>query len=87
MAFATLERKERERDIALIGYRNELQHEQHKSISTISLRISAARDFPIRKSMLSCARRSSLAIRRGTMPLFRLQTGIRLKKMRSFIVL
>src|SRR6266700_6517745 len=27
--------------IALIGYRNELQHEQHKSTSTINLRISA----------------------------------------------
>ena len=29
--------------IALIGYRNELQHEQHKSISTINLRLSALR--------------------------------------------
>src|SRR6266700_3086642 len=29
--------------IALIGYRNELQHEQHKSTSTINLRISALR--------------------------------------------
>lgn len=29
--------------IALIGYRNELQHEQHKAISTINLRISALR--------------------------------------------
>jgi site-specific recombinase XerC len=29
--------------IALIGYRNELQHIQHKSISTINLRISALR--------------------------------------------
>jgi site-specific recombinase XerD len=29
--------------IALIGYHNELQHEQHKSISTINLRISALR--------------------------------------------
>ncbi|GHO83213.1 hypothetical protein [Dictyobacter formicarum] len=29
--------------IALIGYRNFLQHEQHKSISTINLRISALR--------------------------------------------
>ena len=29
--------------IALIGYRNELQHEEHKSISTINLRISALR--------------------------------------------
>jgi site-specific recombinase XerD len=29
--------------IALIGYRNELHHEQHKSISTINLRISALR--------------------------------------------
>lgn len=29
--------------IAIIGYRNELQHEQHKSISTINLRISALR--------------------------------------------
>jgi site-specific recombinase XerD len=29
--------------IALIGYRNELQHEQHKSISTINLRVSALR--------------------------------------------
>ena len=29
--------------IALIGYRNELQHTQHKSISTINLRISALR--------------------------------------------
>ena len=29
--------------IALIGYRNELQHVQHKSISTINLRISALR--------------------------------------------
>jgi site-specific recombinase XerC len=29
--------------IALIGYRNELQHEQHKSISTINVRISALR--------------------------------------------
>lgn len=27
--------------IALIGYRNELQHEQHKSINTINLRVSA----------------------------------------------
>src|SRR5712691_7013135 len=27
--------------IALIGYRNELQHEQHKSISTINLQVSA----------------------------------------------
>src|SRR6266567_7258135 len=29
--------------IALIGYRNVLQHEQHKSISTINLRVSALR--------------------------------------------
>jgi site-specific recombinase XerD len=29
--------------IALIGYRNELQHEQHKSVSTINLRICALR--------------------------------------------
>ncbi len=29
--------------IALIGYRNELQHEQHKSVSTINLRISTLR--------------------------------------------
>ena len=29
--------------IVLIGYRNELQHEQQKSISTINLRISALR--------------------------------------------
>jgi site-specific recombinase XerD len=29
--------------IALIGYRNELQHEQHKSVSTINLRVSALR--------------------------------------------
>src|SRR5262245_38679914 len=29
--------------IALIGYRNELQYEQHKSISTINVRISALR--------------------------------------------
>lgn len=29
--------------IALIGYRNELQHAQHKSINTINLRISALR--------------------------------------------
>jgi site-specific recombinase XerD len=29
--------------IALIGYRNELHHAQHKSISTINLRISALR--------------------------------------------
>jgi site-specific recombinase XerD len=29
--------------IALIGYRNDLQHGQHKSISTINLRISALR--------------------------------------------
>ena len=29
--------------IALIGYRNELQHEQHKSISTINLRVSVLR--------------------------------------------
>lgn len=29
--------------IALIGYRNELQHQQHKSISTINLHISALR--------------------------------------------
>jgi len=29
--------------IALIGYRNELQHEQHKSISTINLHLSALR--------------------------------------------
>jgi len=29
--------------IALIGYRNELQHEQHKSLSTINLHISALR--------------------------------------------
>jgi site-specific recombinase XerD len=29
--------------IALIGYRNELQHVQHKSVSTINLRISALR--------------------------------------------
>ncbi len=29
--------------IALIGYRNELQHEQQKSVSTINLRISALR--------------------------------------------
>lgn len=29
--------------IALIGYRNELQHEQRKSISTINLRVSALR--------------------------------------------
>ncbi len=31
--------------IALIGYRNELQHEQHKSISTINLRVSALREW------------------------------------------
>jgi site-specific recombinase XerD len=31
--------------IALIGYRNELQHEQHKSTSTINLRISALRGW------------------------------------------
>src|SRR5260370_28104865 len=31
--------------IALIGYRNELQHEQHKSISTINLHISALRTW------------------------------------------
>jgi site-specific recombinase XerD len=31
--------------IALIGYRNHLQHEQHKSISTINLRISALRTW------------------------------------------
>ena len=31
--------------IALIGYRNELQHEQHKSISTINLRVSALRTW------------------------------------------
>src|SRR5436305_12860974 len=29
--------------IALIGYRNELQHAQHKSINTINLHISALR--------------------------------------------
>lgn len=29
--------------IALIGYRNELQHEQQKSVSTINLRVSALR--------------------------------------------
>ena len=29
--------------IALIGYRNELQHQQHKSVSTINLHISALR--------------------------------------------
>jgi site-specific recombinase XerD len=29
--------------IALIGYRNDLQHEQHKSISTINLQVSALR--------------------------------------------
>ncbi len=29
--------------ITLIGYRNELQHEQHKSTSTINLQISALR--------------------------------------------
>lgn len=29
--------------LALIGYRNELQHKQHKSISTINLRVSALR--------------------------------------------
>ena len=29
--------------IALIGYRNELQHEQHKSLSTINLHVSALR--------------------------------------------
>src|SRR6266851_3709713 len=29
--------------IALIGYRNDLQHEQHKSISTINLQVSAMR--------------------------------------------
>ena len=29
--------------IALIGYRNDLQHEQHKSLSTINLRMSALR--------------------------------------------
>jgi site-specific recombinase XerD len=31
--------------IALIGYRNELQHEQHKSTSTINLHISALRSW------------------------------------------
>lgn len=31
--------------IALIGYRNELQHEQHKSINTINLRVSALRSW------------------------------------------
>jgi site-specific recombinase XerD len=31
--------------IALIGYRNELQHEQHKSTSTINLQISALRTW------------------------------------------
>lgn len=29
--------------MALIGYRNDLQHEQHKSVSTINLRVSALR--------------------------------------------
>lgn len=29
--------------IALIGYRNHLRHEQHKSISTINLQVSALR--------------------------------------------
>src|SRR5258708_2229745 len=31
--------------IALIGYRNELQHEQHKSVSTINLQVSALRTW------------------------------------------
>src|SRR5258708_13134237 len=31
--------------IALIGYRNELQHEQHKSVSTINLQVSALRSW------------------------------------------
>jgi len=31
--------------IALIGYRNELQHEQHKSLSTINLQVSALRTW------------------------------------------
>src|SRR6266571_988949 len=31
--------------IALIGYRNDLQHEQHKSISTINLQVSALRTW------------------------------------------
>ncbi len=31
--------------IALIGYRNHLQHEQHKSISTINLQVSALRTW------------------------------------------
>ena len=31
--------------IALIGYRNDLQHEQQKSVSTINLRISALRTW------------------------------------------
>jgi integrase/recombinase XerC len=31
--------------IALIGYRNHLQHEQHKSVSTINLQVSALRTW------------------------------------------
>jgi integrase/recombinase XerC len=31
--------------IAIIGYRNDLQHEQHKSISTINLQVSAMRTW------------------------------------------
>jgi integrase/recombinase XerC len=31
--------------IAIIGYRNDLQHEQHKSISTINLQVSALRTW------------------------------------------
>src|SRR5260370_13714199 len=31
--------------IALIGYRNELQHEQHRSTSTVNLQVSALRGW------------------------------------------
>src|SRR5689334_883447 len=31
--------------IALIGYRNELQHEQHKSTSTVNIQVSALRTW------------------------------------------
>src|SRR6266566_3525821 len=57
--------------IALIGYRNELQHEQHKSISTINLRINAL----LRQAQVSRDKERNYAVVQVL-----LQTGIRLSE-------
>ncbi len=39
--------------IALLGYRNELQHEQAKSTSTVNTRLAGLRSLPLRKRLHS----------------------------------